>query len=464
MEYACSLWCMSNGDDDPADASEGADAADDAEEAGGAGESTDAAPTLPDEATEDSLNEYLDEIADRLDDAETEADLDDVDVLLDDAEEGLDEADLPEPDEDEEDADDPRGGLEDRIAELRDGVEEARGPYAEDVIDAIEAAASTLGDTEWTADGRDDAADAVDAFVEEASESVAVDASTEHEDLNDLVEALDAVAEAVADAGLDPDDDAETIAALLDATDGLEAGLDDAEEWDDLETHEQLRAQEYYDVLGHYKDFPVEWAALKEHEARGNVDMILLALDSLQSDFMERHCLEAFERMGKRGKTEASVEELLGRAEKRDQPAIRILGKMAADEATETLVEYVPEESNPQLQKVVFKALGEIGAVEAVQPLANELDPESDTADLVRPHAARALGLIGDTRAIDPLADALAEDDSDDVRAAAGWALRQIGTRKALEAVAEYGDEHSFIVSTEAEKAERALDEAAPTA
>ncbi|WP_128903830.1 HEAT repeat domain-containing protein [Halorubrum amylolyticum] len=455
---------MSNGDDDPADASEGADAADDAEEAGGAGESTDAAPTLPDEATEDSLNEYLDEIADRLDDAETEADLDDVDVLLDDAEEGLDEADLPEPDEDEEDADDPRGGLEDRIAELRDGVEEARGPYAEDVIDAIEAAASTLGDTEWTADGRDDAADAVDAFVEEASESVAVDASTEHEDLNDLVEALDAVAEAVADAGLDPDDDAETIAALLDATDGLEAGLDDAEEWDDLETHEQLRAQEYYDVLGHYKDFPVEWAALKEHEARGNVDMILLALDSLQSDFMERHCLEAFERMGKRGKTEASVEELLGRAEKRDQPAIRILGKMAADEATETLVEYVPEESNPQLQKVVFKALGEIGAVEAVQPLANELDPESDTADLVRPHAARALGLIGDTRAIDPLADALAEDDSDDVRAAAGWALRQIGTRKALEAVAEYGDEHSFIVSTEAEKAERALDEAAPTA
>ncbi|PAU83565.1 phycocyanobilin lyase [Halorubrum salipaludis] len=457
---------MSNGDDDPADASEGADAADDAEEAGGAGESTDAAaaPTLPDEVTEDSLNEYLDEIAGRLDGAETEADLDDVEALLDDAEAGLDEADLPEPDEDDDDADDPRGDLEDRIAELRDGVEEARGPYAEDVIDAIEAAASTLEDTEWTADGRDDAADAVDVFVEAASESVSVDSFPDHEGIDDLVEALDAVAEAVADAGLDPDDDAETIAALLDATDGLEAGLDDAEEWDDLETHEQLRAQGYYDVLGHYKDYPVEWAALKEHEKRGNVDMILLALDSLQSDFMERHCLEAFERMGKRGKTEASVEELLGRAEKRDQPSVRILGKMAADEATETLVEYVSEDSNPQLQKVVFKALGEIGATEAVQPLANQLDPEGDTEDLVRPHAARALGLIGDTRAIDPLADALADDASDDVRAAAGWALRQIGTREALEAVAEYGDEHSFIVSTEAEKAERALDEAAPTA
>jgi len=498
MAYACSLWCMSNGDDDPADASDEADAADDAEEAGGAGESTDAAaaPTLPDEATEESLNEYLDEIAERLDGAETEADLDDVDALLDDAEGGVAEADLPEPDEDDEDADDPRGDLEDRIAELRDGVEAARGPYAEDVIDAIETAASTLEDTEWTADGRDDAADAVVAFVDAAadavdegvdagdidpdtldadatdtgtSETAATDADADDGDrdsdrIGDLVAALDAVAEAVANADLDPDGDAETIAALIDATDGLESGLDDAEEWDDLETHEQLRAQEYYDVLGHYKDFPVEWAALKEHEKRGNVDMILLALDSLESDFMERHCLEAFERMGKRGKTEASVEEILGRAEKRDRPSIRILGKMAAEEATETLVEYVPEDSNPQLQKTVFKALGEIGAAEAVQPLANQLDPEGDTADLVRPHAARALGLIGDTRAIAPLEDALAEDDSDDVRAAAGWALRQIGTREALEAVAEYGDERSFIVSTEAEKAERALDETAPTA
>ncbi|WP_049906554.1 HEAT repeat domain-containing protein [Halorubrum aidingense] len=454
---------MSNGDDDPADASEGADAADDAEDAG---ESTDAAaaPTLPDEATEESLNEYLDDIEALLDDAETEADLDDVDALLDDAEAGLDEADLPEPDEDDEDADDPRGDLEDRISDLREGVEDARGPYGEDVVDAIEAAAATLEDTEWTADGRDDAANAVDAFLETASDLIDVDAFPAHEDLDDLIDALGTVAEAVADADLDADADAETIAALLEATDALSAGLDDAEEWDDLETHEQLRAQGYYDVLGHYKDFPVEWSALKEHEARGNVDMILLALDSLTSDFMERHCLEALERMGKRGKTDASLEMLLGRAEKRDQFAISILGKMAAEEAVETLVEYVEEDSNPQLQKVTFKTLGEIGAADAVQPLANELHPDSDTDDLVRPHAARALGLIGDTRAIDPLADALAEDESDDVRAAAGWALRQIGTQEALEIVAEYGDERSFIVSTEAEKAERSLDADSATA
>ncbi|EMA69567.1 hypothetical protein, partial [Halorubrum distributum] len=349
---------MSNGDDDPADASEEADAADDG---GDAGEQTEtAAPTLPDDATEESLNEYLDEIAERLEAAETEADLDDVEALLDDAETGIEEADLPEPDEDDEDADDPRGDLEDRVAELRDGVADARGPYGEDVVDAVEAASGTVADTEWTEAGHDDAAAAVASFVGEAADAIddaapdAIDEADEDPEalldeaadgeepaaaepipVDQLTAALDAVAAAVAEAGFDADEDADAIAALLAATDDLEAALDDAEEWDDLETHEQLRAQGYYDVLGHYKDFPVEWAALKEHEAQGNVDMILLALDSLQSEFMERHCLEAFERMGKRGKTEASVEEVLGRAEKRDRPAIRILGKMAAEEATD---------------------------------------------------------------------------------------------------------------------------------
>ena len=479
---------MSNGDDDPADAPEEADAADDG---GDAGESTEtAAPTLSDEPTEESLTEYLDEIADRLEAAETETDLDDVEALLDDAATGIEAADLPEPDEDDEDAEDPRGDLTDRVAELRDGVEDARGPYGDDVVAAVESASGTVEETEWTDDGHEAVAAVVESFVDAAADAIDDTAALDDADedpealleptdddeetatealipLDRLVAALDAVAAAVADADLDADDDADDIAALLEATDELESGLDDAEEWDDLETHEQLRAQGYFDVLGHYKDFPVEWAALKEHEAQGNVDMILLALDSLQSEFMERHCLEAFERMGKRGKTEASVEEILGRAEKRDRPAIRILGKMAAAEATDTLVEYVGEDSNPQLQKVAFKALGEIGAPEAVQPLADRLDPDGDTEELVRPHAARALGLIGDARAVDPLADALEAHPSDDVRAAAGWALRQIGTREALEAAAEYADEHSFVVSTEGEKARDALDdgaEPAPTA
>ncbi len=495
---------MSNGDD-PADAPEEADAEEE-QAAEDAAEET--LPARPDEATEESLTEYLDEIEAVLEAAETEADCDDVEALLDDAEDVLDGADLPEPDEDD-DAEDPRGDLEARIGTLRETLEETRGPYASEAIEAVEAAVDTVTETEWTADGHEEVVETVEAFVGEAADAIDdetldvddledlggsadgddgtadsddgtipdddgttdgdtdAEASTEAEEressndtavspsIDDLAAALTAVSSGIDDAGLDPDDDAVAIAALLEATDALETGLEDAEEWDDLETNEQLYAQGYYDVLGHYKDYPVEWSALKEHEKRGNVDMVLLALDSLQSDFMERHCLEALERMGKRGTTEESVEVLLGRAGKRDQFAIRILGKMAAEEATETLVEYVDEDSNPGLQKATFKALGEIGAEEAVQPLANKLEMENDH---VRPYAARALGLIGDTRAIDPLATALAEDDSDDVRAAAAWALRQIGTEAALEAAAEYVDERVYLVQTEAEKATATLD------
>ena len=250
---------MNNGDDDPADAPEDAD---EPKEEDGPGAT---APALPDEATEESLTEYLDEIEAALDDAETEAALDDVDALLDDAEGALAEADLPEPDEDEEDDEDPRAVLEDRIEELRGGVDDAGGPYADDVVDAIDAAASAVTDTEWTAEGYGSVADAVEVFVDDATVAVEADVTVGGDDPEDLVDALEALADAVGDAGLDPDGDADTIAELLAASDALDGALDDAEEWDDLETHEQLRAEGYYDVLGHYKDFPVEWAALKEH-------------------------------------------------------------------------------------------------------------------------------------------------------------------------------------------------------
>ena len=266
----------------------------------------------------------------------------------------------------------------------------------------------------------------------------------------DDADALDAVTDAVGGAGLDADDDAETIAALLAATDDLAAALDDAEEWDDLETHEQLRAQGFYDVLGHYKDFPPEWAALKGWEQQGNVEMVLLALDSFQSEFMERHCLEAITRMNDDGAFDAMNQ----RAGKRDKPGIKALGKMGAEGAVETLLEYVDADSDPGLQKVTFKALGEIGSEEATGPIANKLAADNDQ---IRPYAARALGLIGDTRAIGPLGDVLADDGDDEVRAAAAWALRQIGTERALDAAAEYVDDRAYLVQHEAEQAADAL-------
>ncbi|UIO98622.1 HEAT repeat domain-containing protein [Halobaculum sp. CBA1158] len=430
---------------------------DDPAEESGDPEEAEETELVPEVSAED-LDARLDETAEALEAAETEADLDDVEADLDDIEADLERADLPEPDEDDEDAEDPREQLESRLSDQRDDLADQRGPYASDVIDGIESAQATITDTRWTEAGEADLPGVVDEFLAAANDALDADLDrTGDDDPESVADALDDAVAAVENADLDADEDDETIAALLEATDALETGVDDAEEWDDLETHEQLQAQGFYDVLGHYKDFPPELAALKEHEQQGNVDMVLLALDSLQSEFMEENCLDALTRMNDDGAFEAMHQ----RAQKRDQPAIRALGKMAADDAVETLVEYVDSDSNPTLQKATFKALGEIGHEDAVQPLANKLVMDNDE---VRPYAARALGMIGDTRAVDPLADAAANDEADTVRAAALWALRQIGTEDALEAAAEVEEDRAFIVQTETEKARDALDDDAEEA
>jgi hypothetical protein len=396
------------------------------------------------EVTVESLDARLDEAEGALDAAETEADLDVVDETLDAVESDLEALDRP--DEDDEDAEDPAAEVEERLADLRDGVEAERGPYAEDVADDVAAAAETVRETRWTETGEDEVETAVAEFGEAASEALGESVAAD-----DPAGTLDAAAEAVREAGLDPDGDAETVAALVEASEALETGLDDAEEWDDLETREQLEAQGFYDVLGHYKDFPPEWSALKEHEQRGNVEMVLLALESLGSDFMERHALETITRMN----DDRAFDEMHARAGKRDKPGIKAVGKMAVPDAVDTLVKYVDTDSDPALQKVTFRALGEIGDERATQPLANKLAMEND---VVRSHAARALGLIGDTRAVRPLATTLADDEVESVRAAAAWALRQIGTRRALERAAEYVDDRSYLVAHEAERARDALD------
>ncbi len=391
----------------------------------------------------ESLDARLDEAAAGLDEAATEADLDAVDATLDDVAAAVET--LERPDEDDE-AEDPADEFEDRLSTLRDEVAERRGPYPEDVVEAVESAAETVRDTRWTESGEDDVAAAVEAFRDAAGETL--DAAP---DGPDPAETLDAAAAVVAAAALDPDDDAGAVAALVAASDDLTAAVEAAEEWDDLSVREQLEAAEFYGVLGHYKDFPPEWAALKEHEMRGNVEQVLLALDSLDSEFMERHALETLTRMN----DDRAFEAMQARASKRDKPGIEAIGKMSANEAVETLVEYVDADSDPQLQKVTFRALGEIGDERATGPLANKLAMEND---VVRSHAARALGMIGDTRAVRPLATTLADDDVETVRAAAAWALRQVGTRRALERAAEYADDRSYLVAHEAERAREALD------
>ncbi|MWV39831.1 HEAT repeat domain-containing protein [Natrialba sp. INN-245] len=455
---------------------------DDPEAEDDASEEAETDASAPDlDAIEDDLEAFegdLAELDEDLEAAETEDDLDVVEADLEAFRDDLEEIEIPDPPETEEDEDDEddeptrEEELQDRydeiesdLSDLEDDLEDQRGPYAEDVVSEIDGVGGTITGTRWTIEGDEELIAAVDSFLADVDDLLGSDVSipTDLEPASGaelgeggeeestvpegLADALEEATAAVEDADLDPDDDAETIAGLLEATDEFESDVDDATEWSDLEVREQLRREGFYDVLDHVKDFPPEWHALKVHEKRGNVDYILLVYDSLDSDFMEEHCLEALERMGPK----EAMEPMLAQANRRNQAAMRILGKIgvADDDVVDTLLDYV--DSNPDLQKPAFRALGEIGAEEAVQPIANQLAEENPD---VRSWAARALGLIGDTRAIDPLGDVLAEDGEDRVRASAAWALNRIGTREALEVVAEYADDRAYLVQAEAERAD----------
>ncbi|QCW04010.1 HEAT repeat domain-containing protein [Natrinema pallidum] len=407
----------------------------------------------------DAVAADIEELESTLETAETEDDLDVVEADLDSLRAELESVEVPEPpetdeeeDEDEEPAPEEElqeeyDELESDLSDLESELDDQRGPYGEDVVSEIDDASDTITSTRWTEEGNAELIEAVDGFLDEVAGLLGTSVALVDEDeavAAQLEATLDDAADAVADATLDADDDAETIAGLLEATDDLQSEIDDATEWTDLEVREQLRREGYYDVLDHVKDFPPEWHALKVHEKQGNVDQILLALETFDSDFMEEHCMEALERMG----PEEAIDPMLQKANRRDQAAMRILGKIGVDdeEIVDTLVDYV--DSNPNLQRPAFRALGEIGATDAVEPIAHQLVADEDD---VRSWAARALGLIGDTRAIDPLADVLEDDEADRVRASAAWALNRIGTQDALEIVANYDDDRVYLVQAEAE-------------
>ncbi len=416
------------------------------------------------EAIRDELTSFENDVesldAD-LEAADTEDDLDVVEADLETFRDAFDELEIPEPPEtdDEEDEEDeepaPEEVLQERyddidsdVSDLESDLEDQRGPYGEDVVSELESASGTITGTRWTEEGDEELLAAVDDFLETFNEllDASVTRAADGDDVSDQLEAtLEDAVDAVEAAALDADNDAETIAGLLECCDDLQSDIDDATEWTDLKVREQMRREGFYDVLDHIKDFPPEWHALKVHEKRGNVEMILLALETFDSDFMEEHCLEALERMG----PEEAIEPMLQKANRRDTAAMSILGKIGVDddEVVETLLDYV--DSNPNLQQPAFRALGEVGSEKAVQPIANQLVDENPD---VRSWAARALGLIGDTRAIEPLADVLADDDEDRVRASAAWALNTIGTAEALEVVAGYSDDRAYLVQVEAEK------------
>ena len=463
---------MSNGDDETttdadSDPDPDPDSAPDQEQESddeGAAEDPDEAPAAEEkadpEAEEPASDPGVEAFESRLDDleagleaAETEVDLDAVEADADAIEADLDDATfpVPEPDDEDEEPDDPKEPLLDRLGDIRDGIEDERGPYGDDVrADASEAADRIRG-TRWTRDGEPAVEKATDAFLETAGTELGETFERADENTDAMANGVEAVGESAADGRLDADEDAETIAGLLEATDELNASLDSAEEWDDLETDEQLIREGFYDRLTPEtrKDFPPELGVVRIAEAESDPDRILMALDALGSEFMEENCIDALRRLG----PEAAFEPMEQLASRRDRGAIEVLGKIGDERAVDTLVEFV-NGGNPPLQKVTIRALGEIGSDEASQEIANALADESPE---IRSVAARALGLIGDTRAIEPLSDVLADEaEADEVRGSAAWALVRIGTERALNAAAAYDDDRAYTVQREAEIANQA--------
>ena len=218
-----------------------------------------------------------------------------------------------------------------------------------------------------------------------------------------------------------------------------------------LSTRELLQSKGFYSVLdGKPKDFPPELSALNEHEKNGNVDMILLALEKLGMEYMQQYCFGALRRMG----DESAIESMLERAAKRDKSAIEVIGKIGSEKAVEIILPYVDNDSDPQLQLITLRALGEIGSPLATQSITNKLASENEQ---IRSNAARALGLIGDTRAIGPLSNIISNDLSSFARYSAIWALVQIRTLRALQTAKTYSDDSDYLVQSEAIRASTIL-------
>jgi hypothetical protein len=427
-------------------------------------------------ATVWALEGELEEIESELEDAELEAELDDIEAELDDVEadidatdwgdgaaESEDEAEAEDDDEDDDEPDEPAEieALRETVADLRSTVEERRGPYAEDVQSEIESGEETLTETDWTPAGLDDATVSVEEFLDLAGSEFVDTFEAASDSGADLAAALADVRGIVGETGLDPDDDRETVVTLLDGAETMTDQLDAAEAWTDLTVRQELDRKGLYDVLNpeNRKDFPPEWNAVKIHEKQYQegdeeaIEMILLAMEKLTSDFMEANVLDSLERIA----PPEAFDELEQLAQKRNKQPIRILGRIGDERALETIHEFV-DGGDTALRKVTLRAIGMIGSEDSTQVVANQL--VDDDAE-VRSTAARALGLIGDTRAIEPLADVLAADAADEVRASAAWALNRIGTERAREVAAEYADDAAYIVQAEAEKARAATEGAA---
>jgi hypothetical protein len=400
---------------------------------------------MTDEAEEETAIAEVEDLTDLMgsvEDAETEADLDALAERVAAHRERLEGAD---------EDDDVTGQLE-TVEELEEAIADARGPDPTDLVEALRATAARVEETRWTDTGEPAVIAAVTEGVATLREAVPDAPHAEPATVAAATAVLTEAADAVAAAALDVDADRETLESIAETVEHLDEAIEGAEEWDDLQKHEQLMAEGFYDVLGHYKDFPPELSAVRVWEQRGRVDMILLAMETLQSEFMQDHCMAALTRLG----DPAALEALEPQLQRRDKAAIAAIGHMGPGGAAvlETLLEYADTDSDPLLQKTTFAALGRIGDAEATQMLADKLVHGPET---VRPAAARALGLIGDPRAVAPLGAVLTDAEDPTLRGAVAAALRNIATDAAFRTLAEHTDDPAPVVAQHAAAAAAAI-------
>jgi len=405
---------------------------------------------MPDDERPDdaAIERRLAAAADALKSAESAADLAAVADRLEDLEAAIEST--VERGEDREE-------VETELSALRDRLEDAREPSSSAVRERLETAAGMIAETEFTEEGRasvreavGDARDQIVAALPEAERESAV-AAVADADRNAPCDPVRAAADAVGAVELDPVADAGALEELAGVAERLTECVETAEALADLPVREQLRRQGFYDVLTpeRRRDFPPEWNAVKIYGERGEAEPLLQALDLLDSEFMKENILEAIERSAPPAAFEG-VHEL---AQRRNERAVRVLGRIGDDRACETLEEFLGGARS--LELTTLRALGAIGSPESTAPVAERLAAEDPA---VRSAAARALGMIGDTRAIAPLEGVLADDETPWVRASAAWALRRIGTERALAAAAEYADAPSHLLEREARRARAALE------
>lgn len=404
----------------------------------------------PGDISVDTFEDRLAEIEAGLEGAQTEAELDEIDAALTLTTDMLEQTEFDETEAgDDEDDEDPAAGIQDRLDEIEATVEEKRGPYAEDIVDDLDGIRNDLTAAELTADGRQAIAAAIADYlstVAEVIESVSSPEEPLSDDtpVEDLSAALEQIGTAIDSADLDPDGDAATISMLSEATATLGDAMDDAEVVDDLTVREQLEYEGFYDVLSpeNRRDFPPEWNAIKLYEAKGEVEPILRAFEMMDSDFMEENILDALEHLA----PPEAYDQLEELAQRRNVRAIRILGRIGDERACDMLEGFLGG-GDVTLQTTSLWALGCIGSRDSTEAVAQEL--VADNPD-IRSAAARSLGRIGDTRAIDPLADVLSDDETEQVRASAAWALYQINTPQAHDILAAYTDDRSYLVQSAA--------------